>query len=79
MSNKLFMVLDHIEGDQPDFNTLKEAEKYIEDSYSCSKEGIHHDVENMLIVKVVKQVKVERDLKVKNQEVYNLTFKTIVR
>lgn len=33
MSNKLFIVLDHIEGDQPDFNTLKEAEKYIEDSY----------------------------------------------
>lgn len=79
MSSKLYIVLDHIEGEQPEFSTLKEAEKYIEDMYTCSEEGIHHDVENMLIVKVVEYVNVKRDLRVKNKEVYNLTFKTIVR
>lgn len=58
MNNKLYIVLDHIEGEQPEFDTLEEAKSYILDNYTSAAEGIHPDIDNMHIVKVIYETKV---------------------
>ncbi len=71
----MYIVMDHIEGEYPEFDTLAEAKKYILDNYTDSKEGIHPEIEGLQIVKYVCGVLVEPDLDYSGDgEVYNIKF-----
>lgn len=47
----LFIVMDFINQEYPECKTLKEAEEYIRDNFIDDSEGIHPDIENIIIVK----------------------------
>lgn len=70
----MYIVLDYINDDKPEFKTLREAKRYIFECFTDRNEGIHPDVDYMKIVKSAYYVDVVRDKKVKNKEVYNLKF-----
>ena len=73
----MYIVMDHIEGEYPEFDTLTEAKKYILDNYTLPDEGIHPDIDDMRIVKVDCEVKIIKDEAVLDKEIYFLEFKKL--
>jgi len=74
MESNLYIVLDHIEGEQPYFKTLEEAKRYILDNYTSTKEGVHPDIDNMAIVKLLYETKV---VEVVGKDSYKVKFKKL--
>lgn len=51
MNKEIYVVQDFINNDFPEFNTIEECKSYILTNFTDETEGIHPDVDDMVILK----------------------------
>lgn len=55
---KKYLAFDPINHEYEDFETIKEAQEYLEESFLDDDEGYHPDAEDFLIYELIEKVKV---------------------
>jgi hypothetical protein len=58
---EVYIVQDFINNEHPEFETVKECKEYILENFIDPDEGIHPDVDNMLVLKKMFYVFVDEE------------------
>lgn len=73
-SKKLF-VWDGVNGDMEEFKTIEEAQKFIKENFIEESEGIHPDIESVIILEQIFDTVVE-EIQGKEEE-YKVVFRSV--